>query len=85
MEPDLKEAYSLVLVQRCEEHDGFDKKVKYTPILEFYLQGNPGRIIRECKQGFYVWVRDEYITSFHHHLSVHQVKYGLGAGKEASH
>lgn len=61
--PAYSQAHSPVWVQRCEEDDGFDKKAKHTPSLEFYLQGNPGCIIRECKQSFYIWLRHETIRT----------------------
>lgn len=66
MGPAYSWAHSTVWVQWCGEHDGFEKKAKHTPILEFYLRGNPGRIIKGCKQGkqsFHIWLRQRNITT----------------------
>lgn len=81
--PAYSRAHGPVGVRRCGEHDGFDKKAKHTPSLEFYLQGNPGRVIWRCKQSFYIWLRQGNITAVYNTeacLSFQQVKSGLGAG-----
>lgn len=55
-----------VWVQRCGEHDGFDKKAKHTLGFKFDLLGNPACIVCRCKQGkpsFYIWLRQKNITN----------------------
>lgn len=86
------QAHSLVWVQRCEEHDGFDRRAKHTAVSEFYLRCNPAYyegVQTELQHLALAW--DHYhqavsntAATFHHPLSVHQVKSGLGAGEDAS-